>query len=152
MADETAWAQPSDIAAVWRPLTTAEQTRAEGLIETVSRAIRREWPDVEARLAAGTLSADDVTDVIVWTVLPILAPGVAIPLNAKSYQETSGSESRSITFSDASGTQFLEFLPWMVRVFEGGANGAKPATALPRFSSPRSQVNRAFPYLSGWER
>lgn len=153
MSDDTdAWAEPGDIADVWRPLTTAEAARAEKLIGTVSRAIRREWPNVPDRLDDGTLDPDDVTDVIVWSVLPILAPGVEIPPNAKSYQETSGSESRSVVLNSPSHDVLLEFAGWMVRVFEAGPDGVTPTTALPRVRAPKPRVDRAFPSLAGWER
>lgn len=152
MADETAWATPADIAAVWRPLTAAEAERATGLIGTVSRAIRREWPDVSARIEAGTLDKDDVADVIVWSILPILAPGANLPLNVKTYQETSGAESRSITLDGAAGVDWLEFASWMVRVFEGGPAGSAPSTPLPSVRGPGPRIGRAFPTLERWER
>jgi hypothetical protein len=153
MSDETdAWAKPDDIADVWRPLKPAEAARATKLIGTVSRAIRREWPDVPDRLADGTLDPEDVTDVIVWSILPILAPGVEIPPNAKSYQETSGSESRSVVLNSPGHDVLLEFAGWMVRVFEAGPHGVKATTALPRLRAPKPRIDRAFPGLAWWDR
>jgi len=120
------WTKPTDIVAVWRPLRPAESARVAGLIGFVERAIRREWPDVAKWIAESRLSVEDVQDVVVWMVLPILAPDVDLPVNAKSWQDTSGSESRSVTLDSPTGPRLLTFAPWMVRVFEG-VTGATPA-------------------------
>lgn len=131
------WAEPTNIEDVWRPLTAAQRDRATNLINSVERAILREWPEVPARLEAGTLSVEDVRDVVVWSVMPILGVDVDIPINAKSFQETSGSESRSITLGvDGIGTTWMEFAPWMVKVFEGGPGSSRPAAPRSRFNAP----------------
>lgn len=127
-------AEPKDIVKVWRPLTDAETTRAAGLIESVSRAVRRTWRDVDARIAAGTLGAGDVADVVVWSVLPMLGPGADVPVNAKTYQQSSGSKSLSVTLDGpAGGDGWLEFAPWMVDVFAIEGTSAWPRS---RFRSP----------------
>lgn len=143
MVDETPearpnYAVPQDIADVWRPLEGGEQARAEKLIASVARAIRRTWPDVDERIASGDLNVLDVADVIVWQVLPILdvsstASGTPLPVNAKAYQETSGSESVSITLDGPGGVLTFVFAPWMVDVFRRG-----PVTA----AWPRSRATK----------
>jgi len=129
------WADPEHIEEVWRSLSEAESDRATALIEHAERGVIREWPDTEARLTAGTLNREDVRDVIVWSVLGLLGVDLDIPVNAKAFQETSGSESRSITLDGTLGGQWLTFAPWMVRVFEG--NGVvRPRGPVSRSSAP----------------
>lgn len=130
------WAEPEHIEAVWRPLTAAESDRATGLIEAVERGIVREWPDVPGRLTNGTLLVEDVRDVIVWSVMGVLGVDAEIPQNAKSYQETSGSESRSITLDGTLGAAWLTFSAWMVRVFEPRGGQSGPPVARSRFNAP----------------
>jgi len=112
------WTEPADIVKVWRPLRSKENDRAQGLIEFVERAIRREWPEITTWIAYGRLSVEDVKDVVVWMVLPILAPDVDLPINARSWQDTSGSESRSVTLDSPTGPRLLTFSAWMVKVFD----------------------------------
>jgi hypothetical protein len=133
---ERPWAEPTDIENVWRPLTEAERDRATNLIDSIERGILREWPAVPGRLLAETLSVEDVRDVVVWSVMPVLGVDMEIPVNAKAYQEPSGSESRSITLGGALGGTWMEFAPWMVRVFEGGAGSSRPRGPVSRFNAP----------------
>lgn len=130
------WAEAEHIEDVWRSLTPDETQRATNLIEHVERGIIREWPDVPARLDAGTLDVADVRDVIVWSVLGVLGIDIDIPTAAKSFQETSGSESRSVTLDGPLGAAWLTFAPWMVRVFEGGSGSVRRRAALPRVNAP----------------
>lgn len=120
------WTTAAHLVEVWRPLRPAETSRADGLIAFVERAVRRTWPDVDKWIAEERLAIEDVRDVVVWTVLPLIAPDVDLPLNAKSWQDTSGSESRSVTLDSATGPRVLTFAPWMVRIFESVV-GAPPA-------------------------
>lgn len=50
-----AYATTDDVAARWRPLSTAEETVAETLLEDAALIIRARFPDIDARLAADTL-------------------------------------------------------------------------------------------------
>ena len=118
---DTTWTEADDIVDQWRPLKPAEIERAEGLIGLIERFIRRTWRDTQERTDAGDLGIDDVKDVVVWSVIPLIAPGTRLPPNVRSWQETSGSESQSVTL-DAG--QTMEFAGWMVDVFEGKGRGA----------------------------
>jgi hypothetical protein len=142
MPDEepTTFAKPGDIAAVWRPLTDAESTRAMGLLGFVEREILRRWPNVTARLAddADPLTEQDIADVEVWTVLPLLGvdPRMVAP-NAKTFQRTAGTESVSITLAVPGTDSFLTFLGWMVDVFEPETEPADD-WGLPSIEAPPS--------------
>jgi hypothetical protein len=140
------WAQTTDVANVWRPLTTTETARAQVLIDSVQRAIRRTWPAAIARIG-GTLppdgdgiDVDDVRDVVVWSVIALLGVPVDIPANAKAYQITSGAESRSVTLDSSAGGAFLSFLPWMVDVFEDTAPAAESTVPVPSGGAPGSSL------------
>lgn len=136
VAVERPWAEPTQIEDVWRPLTDAERDRATNLIDVVERALLREWPNIPARLAAGDLTVEDVRDVIVWSVMPVLGVNTDIPVNAKAWQETSGSESRSITLDGGTGATWMTFAPWMVKVFESGNGSVRPRGPVSRFNAP----------------
>lgn len=126
MAD---YATVADLAAAWRPLSTAESTRATHWLEVASRRVRRRWPDTDARITAGTLDALDVRDVVVDLVLEVLdGPPVR---GARGWSEGSGAESRSVTLATSSGGSDELWLPWMVEVFEGRRLGPLPTGAFP---------------------
>ncbi len=122
-------AEISTLVAAWRPLTSAELPRATYYLAAASRKIRRRWPDVDSRIASGTLTADDVSDVVVQMVLG--AVNVAPIRGAKSFSEGVGPMSRSATLASTS-TDPLVLEDWMVAVFEGSS------TTRPVFSMPPS--------------
>jgi hypothetical protein len=66
MADP--FATPEDVAARWRELTGPEEARAEVLLGDASRIVRRRWPDIDARITAGTVDADDVRMIVAGMV------------------------------------------------------------------------------------
>lgn len=134
---EQQWTDVDAIVAQWRPLKPAEAQRAPGLIAFVERAIARTWPDVPARLADRSLELDSVRDVVVWLVIPILAPSVDLPPTVKSWQETAQSESRSVTLDGSAAVSMLRFAGWMVDVFEGkGAGVGWRVGPVPVFDAP----------------
>lgn len=133
MSDES-WATPEQIAAPWRPLTVAERGRAQALIDSVQRDIVRRWPSVPDRLERGKLARQDLVDVITYMVLPILG-GPPFP-GARSWQVTSGSESRSVTL-DAAGNPRnpWDYASWMIDILDPDAR----AQAAPVGSFPEAQ-------------
>lgn len=67
------FADPADLAAVWRPLTADEVLVVATWLERASQLVRDEVPDVDGldvdeRIDAGSLSADTVRDVVVSMV------------------------------------------------------------------------------------
>jgi hypothetical protein len=97
----------------WRPLTPEEQNRAETLIDRASRKIRRRWPDVDDRITAGTLAADDVADVVAEMVQVAMTqtPGVS--------QESQGAGpfQQGVTYTNPNSR--LYFTADMIEVFDG---------------------------------
>jgi len=76
MSDTTAFATVTDISTLWRPLTAAEQTRAEALLPLVSNEIRviayGVGKDIDAMIAASAAYSDVVKIVTVDVVSRIL--------------------------------------------------------------------------------
>lgn len=128
-------AQLDTVETAWRPLTSVERPRATYYLAAASRKIRRRWPDVDTRIAAGTLSAEDVSDVVVQMVLG--AVDVAPIRGAKSFSEGIGPMSRSATLTGAS-TDPLVIEDWMVEVFEG-ASITRPIYSMPPSGNYESQ-------------
>jgi hypothetical protein len=121
------FATATDVANLWRPLTSEEQTRATHLIGVASRRVRRDFPDVDARLTAGTLALADVRDVVASMVIPVL--GAAPVPGARSWSVSSGAESRTVQVgSTVSGNplDLFEFAGWMLDIL--APNRAKVAT------------------------
>lgn len=130
MAD---FATATDVANLWRPLTSEEQTRANHLIGVASRRVRRDFPDVDARLTAGALALADVRDVVASMVIPVL--GAAPVPGARSWSVSSGAESRTVQVgSNVAGNplDLFEFAGWMLDILDPGrAKGATPRSYMP---------------------
>lgn len=67
-----ALADPNDVAAGWRPLTSDELTRVGALLDRASRMVRALVPTVDARIASGTLDPELVADVVCNMVRRVL--------------------------------------------------------------------------------
>lgn len=109
----TPLATVEDLEAAWRPLSTEEQTRAAALIDRASRKVRRRWTDVDDRIAAGTLDAADVSDVVLEMVQVAMTqtPGVS------QTSEGAGPFNQSATYTNPNAR--LYFTDDMIAVFEG---------------------------------
>lgn len=108
MPEPEPFATKQDVVNAWRPLSTAEQSKAAYWLERASRMIRRLWPDVDERIAGEAVAAADVRDAVVDIVVTVLDR----PANARQYTQfsrSSGAESISGTFRDdvAGGNGFV---------------------------------------------
>ena len=116
------------VESAWRTLTPVERPRAEYYLGAASRAIRRRWPDVDDRLAAGSLDHHDVADVVVQLVIGAVdAPAVR---GARTFSEAVGPMSRSVTLQSGK-TDPLVIEEWMVAVFEGRGGTPRPVHSMP---------------------
>lgn len=130
------------VADLWRPLSESERSRAEALIGSAERAIRRRW-DLEALVARGTVSEDDIADIVAWLVIPVLG-GPKVP-GAKSWQATSGSESRSVTLDNPADPRSpWELAGWMVAALDGTTGQQARAAVLPAAAFPLPRLDRIF--------
>lgn len=134
-------AQPEHLEKAWRALTAEERPRAEYYLGFSSRLIRRRWSDVDARIAAGDLAADDVQDVVVQMVLGII-DGAPVR-RAKSWSETRGPLSQSVTL-DSGKSDLITLEDWMIEVFVPQQSAA-PVGSFP----PSGQYEPVFRWKEG---
>jgi hypothetical protein len=66
------FATREQVAGLWRPLKPAEEIVVDNQLAKASRLVRRLVPDVDARIAADTLDAEVVGDVVVDMVLRVM--------------------------------------------------------------------------------
>lgn len=129
--DKDDLASVEDVVKAWRPLTTVERGRAEYYVGQASRLIRRRWTDVDERIADpdDKLTAADVSDVVVALVLSVIPS--AVP-GARSWSQTTGPFSHSVTLPAAQDARPMALVPWMVEVFEV----SETTSNLPKYSFP----------------
>lgn len=134
------FANAEDIVNAWRPLSQLETTRAEYWTGAASRNIRRKWKDIDTRIAAGDLTADDVKDIVVAQVINLL-PGLENN-GKKSISVQAGNMARSYTLQERNDEDRLHFEKWMLEIIEG----KETEGALPLISAPDAyDLNKVFP-------
>lgn len=67
-----AYATVVDVAELYGPLTSAEDTTATRLLNFASALVRRQVPDLDARIAAGTIEPIVVSTVVAQMVIRVL--------------------------------------------------------------------------------
>jgi hypothetical protein len=87
------FAAPSDVEAIWRPLSDAETVQAAGLLGEASQVVL-EIPQVAARVSAGLVSDATLRSVVVRMVLRVLLN----PQRLSQFSNTVDDVSRSGTF------------------------------------------------------
>ncbi len=109
------------------------------------RQIKRRWKDMDARVASGDLSREDLRDVIVWMVIPVLG-GPPMP-GAKSWRVSAGTESQQVDMGAGNATpaRLMVITDWMVEILDGVVDAVRPA--LPEFHAPAPGRFEAM----GWE-
>lgn len=65
---ETPFASAQDVADRWRPLSPSEQITATVLLGDASDMVREQFPDVDTRLADGSLRPTTLTRIVVGMV------------------------------------------------------------------------------------
>lgn len=103
-----AFATATDLAARWRPLSTAEQTQAGVLLGDASAILRAECSDVDARLSAipPTLDADIPKMIVCAMVKRAMLAGADVE-GVTATQQTAGPFSQSLTYSNPMGNLYL---------------------------------------------
>lgn len=93
----------------WRPFTEAERARASSLLTKASRMCRRRWPNLDARIASGEITKDDVADVVTAMVKSaMVGPEIAV----ESETNTTGPFSTTRKYANPTGD--LYFAKWML--------------------------------------
>jgi hypothetical protein len=100
----TPYAQASDIAARWRPLSTDEAARAAVLAGDASALLRAEFPGIDDQIASGAVDSTLLTIVVAGMVKrALLAP----PDGMTQQSETAGPYSQSQSYANPLGNVFL---------------------------------------------
>lgn len=104
------FADPSDVAAIWRALTADEAVLVAAWIDEASQQVRDEVPlvgglDVDERIDAGSLSSDTVRSVVVRMVRRVMVN----PDGDQSVTEQTGpfSVTRTKSTSTATGGMYI---------------------------------------------
>lgn len=104
----TAFASATDLAARWRPLSTAEEDTAETLLGDASVILRAECPDVDARLTVVPPLLDpDLPKMIVCAMVKRAMIAGADVEGVTNTQQTAGPFSQSLTYSNPMGNLYL---------------------------------------------
>ena len=101
----TPLATPSDVEAVWRSLSAEETSLADALLRVASRVVRARYSDVDARITAGTLDAQDVADIVALMVKRSMVSPVGDGVEQQS--QTAGPFSISNKYANAEGNIYL---------------------------------------------
>lgn len=102
MADFATW---QDVQERWRPLTSAEQGVATALLGDVSDMIRARFPDVDARIANGSLTAATVKRIAASAVKRAMINSGSEGLESRA--QTAGPFSVSDKFANPAGNLYL---------------------------------------------
>jgi hypothetical protein len=103
MADPFATAE--DVAARWRTLTPDEIEIANQLAIDASNMIREQWPDVDERIAAGTLMAETLERIVANMVKRAMLAGDVEGLESR--QQAAGPFSINDKFSNPNGNLYF---------------------------------------------
>jgi hypothetical protein len=106
MADLTPFATKEDLAAFWRTLTSAEESRADVLLALASNRLRQIASDlgidIDAKVADSAIYAANVQ----WVVMEAVKRAMLVPTDAapaNSIQQTAGPYSENIVFTNPAG-------------------------------------------------
>lgn len=100
------FAAAADIGEGWRPLTGPESDRARVLTAKASRYLRAEFPEVDARIEAGTLDPELVRDVVCDMVRRVLVVPTDQPAMTQM-QQSAGIFSQGVTFANPGADPYL---------------------------------------------
>lgn len=100
----SSFATVNDVAARWRPLTPAETTVAQALVEDASSLIRARFPGIDAQVANGAIDPG----ILVIVASNMVKRALVAPLDGVSQEsEGTGPYSHSQTFANPMRNVFL---------------------------------------------
>lgn len=117
----TPFAVAQDVADRWRPLSATEEATADILAADASQMIRDRWPDVDDRIAAGTLDPATLIRVVAGMVKRAMISRDSEGLDSRA--QTAGPFSVNDKFSNPMGN--LYFSGDDLRVFDGYTSQAR---------------------------
>lgn len=102
----TPFATKEDLAAFWRELTAAEESRADVLLPLASNRLRLMGEDVDIDLDEKLAASEVFASVLQWVVMEAVKRAIATPTNTPpvdNYQQTAGPYSENYKFTNPSG-------------------------------------------------
>ncbi len=115
------YAVPADLEARWRPLTEAEQNRAEVLLEDASLRVLRRFPSIPSRIVDETLAAQEVTAVVCGMVKRAMVAGEQDGVTQRT--EVKGPFTESVQYANPLGS--LYFTSDDLAVLSDGSGNAR---------------------------
>lgn len=110
MADLTPFATKEDLAAFWRTLTSAEESRADTLLALASNRLRQIASDlgidIDAKIAGDDTASAIYKANVQWVVMEAVKRAMLVPTDAapaNSIQQTAGPYSENIVFTNPAG-------------------------------------------------
>lgn len=101
----TPFATYRDVEPRWRPLSEAERSLADQLTDDASAMIRDRWPDADARVTSGALSATTLTRIVALMAKRAMIGGDAEGL--ESQQQAAGPFSVNQTYANPNGNLYF---------------------------------------------
>ncbi len=119
------FADPSDVAARWRPLTPAEEETAAALLQDASALLRASYPGIDDQVASGAVDPDVMVAVAANMVKTAMI-GLAAGGGATQYSETVGPFSTSTSFANPTGNLFVtQAMDAMIRGYRPRARSVR---------------------------
>lgn len=134
----TPFATPDDVAARWRPLTSAEEGMAAALLTDASAMIRAEYPGIDGQVTSGAVDPDVLVAVVAGMVKTAMIGGVNGD-GARSVAQGAGPFTVSTTYVNPTGALYLT--PVMDRMIRG----YKPAAASHTFANTTNRCENSGP-------
>lgn len=103
MADP--FATHADVEARWRPLSADEQAVADQLLADASDMIRERWSDVDARVTAGSLTAETLRRIVSQMVKRAMLASEGEGLESRS--QTAGPYAESVKYANPTGALYF---------------------------------------------
>jgi hypothetical protein len=101
---QSSFANTLDVAARWRPLTSAEESVAEALLVDASLVIRARFPGIDGQIDSGQVDSNAVVSVVAGMVKrAMIAPADGVTQQS----EGTGPFSHSQTYANPLGNVFL---------------------------------------------
>lgn len=126
MADP--FADASDVAALWRPLTDQETAQANALLVGASAMLRAEYPGIDDQITSGAVDAEVMTFVAASMVKTAMIGG-ANGDGARSVSQSAGPFSTSVSYVNPTGALYI------TPVFDRMIRGYRPAASSHKFGN-----------------
>lgn len=138
---QPSFANTLDVAARWRPLTSAEESTAEALLVDASLLIRARFPGIDAQVASGAIDSN----VLVAVAAGMVKRAMIAPADGVSQEsESTGPFSHSQSYANPLGNVFLTAADMTLIL------GYQPAGQSHGFANDTSNCGVGYGRVYGW--